>query len=90
MTFKIERFVARENELVFRVCGEIQTECVTTLKELIEADNAEIVLDLSDVTLADRDAAMFLAVCELKGVELRNCPAFLREWIAKEQAHITP
>jgi hypothetical protein len=63
---------------------------VNILKKLIKPENAKIVLDLSDVTLADRNAAMFLAVCELKGVELRNCPAFLREWIAKEQAHITP
>jgi anti-anti-sigma regulatory factor len=63
----------RENEIVLRVRGGMQIECVNTLKELIKPENAKIVLDLSDVTLADRDAAMFLAVCELKGVELRNC-----------------
>jgi hypothetical protein len=90
MTFKIERLVGGENEIVLRVCGGMQIECVNILKKLIKPENAKIVLDLSDVTLADRNAAMFLAVCELKGVELRNCPAFLREWIAKEQAHITP
>jgi hypothetical protein len=79
-----------ENEIVLRVCGGMQIECVNTLKELIEAENAKIVLDLSEVMLADRDAAMFLAVCRFKGIELRNCPAFLREWVAKEQAHIAP
>jgi hypothetical protein len=36
------------------------------------------------VTLAGRDAATFLAVCELKGIELRNCPPFLRGWIDNE------
>jgi hypothetical protein len=69
---------------VLRVCGRMQIECVNTLKELIEAENAKIVLDLSEVMLADRDAATFLAVCGLKGIALRNCPAFLREWVAKE------
>jgi hypothetical protein len=90
MIFKIERLVGRENEIVLRVCGGMQIECVNTLKELIEEENAKIVLDLSEVMPVDRDAAMFLAVCELKGVELRNCPAFPREWIAKEQVNIAP
>jgi ABC-type molybdate transport system ATPase subunit len=88
MTFKIERLVDQENEIVLGVSGGMQIDCVNTLKGLTEAENAKIVLDLSEVTLADRDAAMFLAVCELKGVELRNCPAFLRDWVGKEQAHI--
>ena len=36
---------------------------------------------LTEVTLADRDVVNF-AVCELKGIELRNCPACLQGWIA--------
>jgi hypothetical protein len=90
MTFRIERLVRGENAIMLRVCGRVDIECVTTIKDLIEEENAEIVLDLSEVMLADRDAATFLAVCELKGIELRNCPAFLREWVANEQARITP
>jgi hypothetical protein len=30
----------------------------------------------------------FLATCELKGIELRNCPAFLREWVTSEKLRI--
>ena len=90
MTFRIERLVGGENAIVLRVCGRVQIECVNTLKELIEAENVEIVLDLTEVTLADGDAATFLAACELKNIELRNCPAFLRGWVAKERARITP
>jgi len=48
--------------------------------------SAKIVLDLSEVTLADHDAATFLAACELKSIELKNCPAFLRNWVSREQA----
>jgi hypothetical protein len=90
MTFRIERLVSGENAIVLRVCGRVQIECVATLKELIEAENAKIFLDLSEVTFAGRDAAAFLAVCEAKGIELKNCPAFLRGWVDKEQARIAP
>jgi hypothetical protein len=84
MTFRIDRLISEENPIVFRVCGRVDIECLISLKELIEAENAKIVLDLSEVTLAGRDAATFLAVCELKGIELRNCPPFLRGWVDKE------
>jgi anti-anti-sigma regulatory factor len=90
MTFRIDRLVSGENAIVLRVCGRVDIECVNTLKELIEVANAKIVLDLSEVTLANRDAAAFLAVCELKDIELRNCPAFLRGWVDKEQERIAP
>jgi hypothetical protein len=85
MTFRIERLVGQENEIVLSVAGQVHCECVDTLKELLEVEKAKVGLDLSEVTLADRDAATFLAVCELKGIELKNCPAFLRAWVSKEQ-----
>ena len=84
MAFKIEWLVSEESAIVLRVCGWVDLECLNTLKELIEAENGRIVLDLSEVMLADRDAATFFAVCELKGIELRNCPTFLRLSVAKE------
>ena len=87
MTFRIERVVGGESEIVLRVCGRVHIECVNTLKELIETESAKV-LDLSEVTLADRDAATFLAACELKRIELKNCPAFLRSWVSKEQARL--
>jgi hypothetical protein len=35
-------------------------ECVNTIEELVEAERAHLVLELSDVMLADGDAAAFL------------------------------
>ena len=90
MTFKIERLVGKENLTVLRVCGRMHIECVNTLKDLIGSESTKTVLDLSEVTLADRDAAMFLALCELEGTELKNCPAFLRGWVDKEKTRIAP
>lgn len=90
MTFRIDRLVGGENAMVLRVSGRVDIECLNTLKELIEAENVKIVLDLSEVTLAGRDTAIFLAVCEHKGIELSKCPAFLRGWVDSEQKRITP
>jgi anti-anti-sigma regulatory factor len=84
MAFRINRLFSEENVLALHVCGRVDIECLNTLKELIEAENAKIVLDLSEVTLAGRDAATFFAVCERKDIELRNCPHFLRGWVDKE------
>ena len=88
MTFRIERVVDGESESVLRVCGRVDIECVNILKELIETESAKTVLDLSEVSVADYDADTFLAACELEGIELKNCLAFLRGWVSKEQARL--
>jgi len=31
----------------------------------------------------------FLALCESNGIELRNCPLYMREWIFREKKHAT-
>jgi len=69
-------------------CVSVDIACVNTLKELIETESEKTVLDLSEVSVADYDAATFLAACELEGIELKNCPAFLRGWASKEQARL--
>ena len=38
-------------------------------------------LDLEEVTLLDRESVRFLIRCESKGVQLVNCPLYVREWI---------
>jgi len=88
MTCKIERLVAAENCVVFRLCGRVQTEHVATINDLISGETGAIALDFEEVTLVDRDVVSFLVVCELKGIELRNSPAFLQEWVAQEKARL--
>ncbi len=88
MSCMIERLAGGENMVVLRVCGRIRAEHVRTLKELIRRKSGAVALDLTEVTLVAREAVTFLAACELKSIEVRNCPAFLREWIDKEQYRI--
>jgi hypothetical protein len=45
----------------------------------------EVVLDLEDVKLVDRDVVRFLGVCEAAGTKLEHCSPYIREWIIKER-----
>jgi predicted metal-binding protein len=63
----------------------MEAEHVPELKRLFDRDYRNIVLDLRDVRLADRDAVRFLRGCEADGMKLENCPAYVREWMNREK-----
>jgi hypothetical protein len=44
------------------------------------------ILDLTEVTLVDIAVVRFLMRCENEGVELVECPPYVREWIVRERA----
>jgi hypothetical protein len=58
-------------------------EPIAELETLInsEANGSRIVLDLKDVTLVNENAISFLERCESNSITLKNCPAYVREWI---------
>ena len=85
MACKIERSGRTGKAVVLRVCGRIEAEHISTIQEMIGRENSRVVLDLTEVMLVDRDVVDFLAGCERRGVELRNCPGFLREWVDGQQ-----
>jgi len=86
MTLRIDISDEREH-LVFTLTGRIQAEQVSELQTLLRRQLPEhkLVLDLREVKLVDRDAVRFLAEIEKKGAKLRNCSAFIREWISRQQ-----
>src|ERR1700723_1408337 len=84
MTLRIERS-ARQRFTVFTLSGRMEAEQVTELQKLFDLDYQNIILDLQDVRLADRDAVRFLRGCQADGVRLENCPAYVREWMDREQ-----
>jgi predicted metal-binding protein len=84
MTFRIERS-AQQSFTVFTLSGRMEAEQVAELKELFDREYRNIILDLRDVRLADRDAVTFLRGCEADGMKLENCPAYVREWIDREK-----
>ena len=84
MTLRIERS-ARQKFTVFTLSGRIEAEQVAELRELLDRDYQNIILDLRDVRLADRDSVKFLRSCERDGMKLENCPAYVREWMDREE-----
>ncbi len=80
------RITRTENgEVVIKLSGRMDTENMGELETLVgkEADGSRIVLDLRDLTLVDQDAVSFLKRCEADNITLKNCPAYIREWITR-------
>jgi hypothetical protein len=69
MTLRIERS-ARQRFTVFALSGRMEAEHVAELRELFDRDYRDIILDLRDLRLADRDAVRFLRRYEADGMTL--------------------
>src|SRR5216683_3248817 len=74
---------SENGEVVFALSGQMDEEPIAELETLInsEANGRRIVLDLKDLTLVNEDAITFLERCESNSITLKNCPAYVREWI---------
>jgi len=87
MTLRIQR-TAERDLVVFKLTGRIQAADIPELLSLVKPERPRggIILDLEQVRLVDRDAVLFLALSETTGVKLRNCSAYIREWITQEKS----
>ena len=76
----------QNGEAVYRLSGRMDAENMGELQTLLhaEASHRRIVLDLQDLTLVDQDVVSFLRRCEADHIQLKNCPAYIREWITGE------
>ena len=86
MAFRIET-AARGRFTVFTLSGRIEKQAMAELERLFELQSnyRDIVLDLKDVSLVDREVMGFLARCEVDGVKLENCAPYIREWMERER-----
>jgi hypothetical protein len=85
MTFRIET-AARGTVRVFILSGRIETQAIAELKRLFEqSDYPEIVLDLKDVGVIDREVVRFFTRCQADDVKLENCASYIREWMEGEK-----
>jgi len=85
MTCRIDRFTVEHDRVVLRVSGRIATEDVELFRAALEQERGVVAIDLAEVGLVDRAAVTLLATTEANGIELKNCPAYIREWIARER-----
>jgi len=81
---RIEKRSRGHAELI-QLSGRIQSEQLHTLQQQIESCRRKTVLNLDEVQLVDRCVVRFLSDCESKGIELVNCPLYIREWILGEK-----
>ncbi len=65
-----------------RLIGRMQSEHLAELRKQLQ--RPRFALDLDEVTLVDVEVVRFLNVCEKQGVELLQCPRYVREWMRRE------
>ena len=72
---------------MFILSGRIERQAIAELKRLFECqtDRRDLVLDLKDVGVIDREVMRFFVRCEEDGVKLENCPAYIREWMERDK-----
>ena len=88
MTCKIDRVLTPDGFVVLRVSGHIEGLYVVLLRELIQKENclkSGLAVDLSELTLVGQEAIEALVVVETSGIEIRNCPAYVRQWISQRR-----
>jgi anti-anti-sigma regulatory factor len=85
MTLKIQRHIKKDNAR-FNLCGQIDSKELPELQRLLGAEEQKyVVLDLKEVKFVDREALRFLVRCKENGIKVENCPAYIREWILREE-----
>jgi len=83
MTCRIDQLSIKEGVLL-RISGRIGVEDLEVLRAALE-ESRVVAIELAELQLVDRDAVEFLALNEANGIALRNCPAYIREWVARER-----
>jgi hypothetical protein len=69
-----------------RLSGRIESGLISCIRLAMRDCCAHRILDLSEVTLVDLEVVRFLISCEDEGVELVQCPGYVRGWILRERA----
>jgi hypothetical protein len=85
MACRIDRLLAEKDLVVLRISGRIAGDDVDVLRSALDQERGAIAIDLAEVGLVDRSTVNLLVLSETRGVELRNCPPYIREWIARER-----
>ena len=80
MTLRIDRVRDR-----VRLSGEFRSEHVHQVMAELDLCTPPVVLDLAEVDLADVEAVRFLNSCEVTGVSVLHCSAYIRAWMFQER-----
>ena len=84
MTLRIETTQGQRCTTI-RLIGRIGTEHLAELSAQLDAVGSSVLLDLGDVSLVNLEVVRFLTTSESQGIQLLNCPAYIRHWIDREK-----
>lgn len=89
MTLKIESSFDGKTATL-RLCGRIEGDHLDAIQAEVRRYSPRLVFNLGEATLVDSEVVRFLAAREVEGVELLECPRYIREWIAQERSQEFP
>jgi hypothetical protein len=69
-----------------RLSGRLESDLIDSVRSAMSDHCTHKILDLGEVTLVDLLVVRFLITCEDEGIELVQCPPYVREWILRERA----
>ena len=90
MTCRIDRLATEDDGVTLRVSGRCVGGALDVLRDALAEGHGVRTIDLKDLRQVDRDAVKLLAISEASGIELKSCPSFIQEWIARERAEPDP
>lgn len=83
---KIQKRAEGPDSVTVSLSGRIRSEDVAELRTFLESEHGKIILDLEEVKIVHREAVRFLALCKQDGIQLRNCPPYVLQWIVSERS----
>jgi len=84
MTFKIERDSDGARSTI-RLIGCVKSEHLPEVAHQLEICGPGAALDLEGVTVVGVNVIHFLGERERQGTKLLRCPAYVREWISRQE-----
>jgi hypothetical protein len=77
MTWRIDR-LSTEQGLVLYISGRLAVEDQDVVRTALDGGRI-VAIEFAEVELVSHDAVKLLAQAEAEGIELRSCPAYIRE-----------
>lgn len=68
-----------------KLSGRVRSDHIASIRSAMDGDCARKILDLGEITLVDITVVRFLISSENEGVELTQCPPYVREWMLRER-----
>ena len=76
--------LSNEQGVVLQISCRIAAEDLEVVRTALDGHRV-VAIDLAREELVDCEAVTLLAQTDAEGIELRSCPAYIREWITKER-----